>query len=78
MRRRCMITIFLNFGEAPRLRLTAQNRKSIMILLLECPIDEMLFINYEAPNGKKLHNRLWNGKTGFGTIKFYAIKREFS
>jgi hypothetical protein len=31
---------------------------------------EMLLINYEAPNGKKLHNRLWNG-TGYGRIKLY-------
>jgi hypothetical protein len=31
----------------------------------------MLLINYEAPNGKKLHNRLWNGGTGWGTIKLY-------
>ncbi|WP_092561004.1 tocopherol cyclase family protein [Anaeromicropila populeti] len=51
--------------------ITASNRNSVMKLSLECPIEEMLFINYEAPNGKKLHNRLWNGGTGYGTIKLY-------
>ena len=28
----------------------------------------MLF-NYEAPTGKKLHTRLWNGGSGYGEIK---------
>ncbi len=31
----------------------------------------MLLVNYEAPNGKKLHNRLWNGGTGYGKIRLY-------
>ncbi|WP_414732918.1 tocopherol cyclase family protein [Acetobacterium carbinolicum] len=51
--------------------ITASNKESIMELHLECPVEEMLFINYEAPSGKKLHNRLWNGGTGYGTIKLY-------
>ena len=34
----------------------------------------MLFINYEAPNGKKLHNHLWNGGTGRGEILLYHKK----
>ena len=33
------------------------------------PYTEMLFINYEAPNGSKQHNRLWNGGTGKRRIK---------
>ncbi|MNN77238.1 hypothetical protein D3C81_1936830 [compost metagenome] len=45
-----------------------------MELTLECPKSEMLLINYEAPNGKKLHNRLWNGGTGYGEIKLYEKK----
>ena len=52
-------------------KIKAQNRESSMDLMLECPRGEMLLINYEAPNGKKLHNRLWNGGTGYGTIKLY-------
>ena len=31
----------------------------------------MLLINYEAPTGLKLHNRLWNGGNGYGEIYIY-------
>ena len=34
----------------------------------------MLNINYEAPNGTKKHNRLWNGGNGTGIIKLYERK----
>lgn len=50
-------------------KLKAENRKTVLNLTLECPVDEMLFINYEAPNGSKKHNRLWNGGTGVGKIE---------
>ncbi len=53
----------------------AANRQSVMELTLECRKDEMLLINYEAPNGKKLHNKLWNGGTGQGEIKLLKKKR---
>ncbi|NTV90775.1 MAG: hypothetical protein HGA22_10535 [Clostridiales bacterium] len=36
-----------------------------------CPKSEMLLVNYEAPDGQKRHNRLWNGGTGTGTVKLY-------
>ena len=36
-----------------------------------CDKKDMLFVNYEAPNGKKLHNKLFNGGTGEGIIKLY-------
>ena len=26
-------------------------------------------VNYEAPDGSKHHNRLWNGGNGWGTIR---------
>lgn len=55
-------------------KLKAENKESMMELILECPKDEMLLINYEAPNGKKLHNKLWNGGTGYGNIKLYHKK----
>ena len=32
---------------------------------------DMLLVNYEAPNGLKLHNRLWNGGNGKGTVLLY-------
>lgn len=39
---------------------------------IRCPKSEMLPVNYEAPDGTKRHNRLWNGGTGKGRIKLYA------
>ncbi len=42
-----------------------------MVTDLTCEKKDMLFINYEAPNGKKLHNRLWNGGNGRGTVELY-------
>ena len=42
-----------------------------MVTDLTCEKKDMLLINYEAPNGKKLHNRLWNGGNGVGTVKLY-------
>lgn len=42
-----------------------------MVTDVTCRKEDMLLINYEAPNGKKLHNRLWNGGNGKGTIKLY-------
>lgn len=52
-------------------KIYARNRESVLKLTLKCPKEEMLFVNYEAPNGKKLHNRLWNGGTGYGEMKLY-------
>ena len=40
-------------------------------MVLYCKRDEMMLFNYEAPNGLKLHNRLWNGGTGYGEIKLF-------
>lgn len=52
-------------------RIKACNKDSRLELLGKCKKSEMLLINYEAPNGKKLHNRLWNGGTGYGQMKLY-------
>lgn len=67
-----------NFTEEKKVntwRVYARNRDSVMKLVLKCPKDEMILINYEAPNGKKLHNKLWNGGTGYGRIKLYQKKK---
>lgn len=42
-----------------------------MVTDITCEKKDMLLVNYEAPNGKKLHNRLWNGGNGQGTVKLY-------
>ena len=36
----------------------------------------MLLVNYEAPDGSKKHNRLWNGGNGYGVVKLYERKHE--
>lgn len=45
-----------------------------MVTDIRCKKKDMLLINYEAPNGKKLHNRLWNGGNGEGVVKLYKGK----
>ncbi len=47
---------------------TLRNKMEVEVT---CKKKDMLYVNYEAPNGKKLHNKLWNGGTGEGTIKLY-------
>lgn len=36
-----------------------------------CKKKDMLWVNYEAPDGSKRHNKLWNGGNGWGTVKLY-------
>jgi len=48
-----------------------ENKNSKIDVRVKCKKKDMLLINYEAPNGKKLHNRLWNGGNGVGNIKLY-------
>ncbi|MBQ0070327.1 MAG: hypothetical protein KBS81_00480, partial [Spirochaetales bacterium] len=43
-----------------------ENWKSRMITDIHCRKEDMLFVNYEAPDGKKRHNKLWNGGNGTG------------
>lgn len=73
--------IDFRFKEGEKLniwKVRASNRNSVMELILKCPKEEMLLINYEAPNGKKLHNKLWNGGTGYGKIRLYDKKDNFN
>lgn len=37
----------------------------------KCRKADMLFVNYESPDGYKRHNRLWNGGNAKGRIKLY-------
>ena len=43
-----------------------------MITDITCKKEEMVLVNYEAPDGSKRHNRLWNGGNGRGTVKLYC------
>ena len=51
-----------------------ENLHAVMETEVFCKKKEMLLINYEAPDGSKQHNRLWNGGTGWGTIKLFDKK----
>ena len=46
-----------------------------MIVDIRCKKEDMLLVNYEAPDGSKRHNRLWNGGNGYGEIKLYHKKK---
>ncbi len=46
-----------------------------MVTDIICDKKDMLLVNYEAPNGTKLHNRLWNGGNGRGTVKLYRGRK---
>ena len=48
-----------------------QNRTALIDVNVKCLKKDMLLINYEAPNGSKKHNRLWNGGNGRGIITLY-------
>jgi len=49
-------------------------RKKVVVEV-SCKKEDMLLINYESPDGKKLHNRLWNGGNGKGSIYLYKGKK---
>lgn len=53
-----------------------ETTKAIMVTDMHCDKNKMLLVNYEAPNGTKKHNRLWNGGHGEGNVKLYK-KRLF-
>ncbi len=45
-----------------------------MVTDVTCEKKDMLLVNYEAPDGRKRHNRLWNGGNGKGIVKLYVKK----
>ena len=53
-----------------------ENVDAVMETEISCKKEDMLLVNYESPDGKKRHNKLWNGGTGYGTVKLYEKKKE--
>ena len=54
-----------------------ENIYAVMETEIRCRKEDMLFVNYEAPDGSKRHRRLWNGGDGWGTVKLWdKIKGE--
>lgn len=48
-----------------------ENRYAAMETEVSCKKADMLLVNYEAPDGSKKHNHLWNGGNGVGMVKLY-------
>ena len=48
-----------------------ENLHAVMDTQVSCKKKDMLLINYEAPDGSKRHNRLWNGGNGIGRVRLY-------
>ncbi len=48
-----------------------ENHHAAMETEVHCLKKDMLLVNYEAPDGSKKHDRLWNGGNGWGLIKLY-------
>lgn len=51
-----------------------ENRQAAMIVDVRCEKKDMLCIHYEAPDGSRRHNRLWNGGNGVGRIQLFQKK----
>lgn len=45
-----------------------------IVVDISCLKEDMLLINYEAPNGMKRHNHLWNGGNGKERLP-YTIRK---
>lgn len=52
-----------------------ENIKAVMETQVSCFKKDMVLVNYEAPDGTKRHNRLWNGGNGTGSVKLYEKKK---
>ena len=48
---------------------------AVMETEITCRKEDMILINYEAPDGSKRHNRLWNGGNGTGVIRLYEKQK---
>ena len=54
-----------------RWQVRQENLHAVMETEVFCRKEDMLLVNYEAPDGSKKHNRLWNGGNGWGTVRLY-------
>ncbi|MBR5743373.1 MAG: hypothetical protein IKX85_06170, partial [Clostridia bacterium] len=57
--------------EDVRWRVRQENRHAVMETEIFCRKKDMLLVNYESPDGEKRHNRLWNGGSGYGTVRLW-------
>ena len=52
-----------------------ENREAVMETEVKCRKADMIWVNYEDPDGHKRFKRLWNGGNGSGTVKLYKKER---
>lgn len=52
-------------------RVKQETVKAVMFVEIRCKKKDMLFLNYENPDGIICHKKLWNGGTGTGRIRLY-------
>ena len=52
-----------------------ETTRAVMETEITCRKEDMLLVNYEAPDGTKRHNCLWNGGNGTGTVRLYKKQR---
>ncbi len=57
-------------------RVRQENVHAVMETEIFCRKAEMLLVNYEAPDGSKKHNRLWNGGGGWGTVRLWDKEKD--
>ena len=53
-----------------------KNHSARMVTEMHCKKADMLFVNYEDPDGNKRFQKLWNGGNGWGNIKLYSLKNK--
>jgi tocopherol cyclase len=59
-------------GDFVTWNIQAWTRKARIEIQFACPKDEMLFMNYENPNGERNHRQLWNGGNARGTVRIFS------
>ena len=62
---------FRDLGEEVVWYVLQENTHAAMETEIRCRKKDMLLVNYEAPDGSKKHNHLWNGGNGYGVIRLY-------
>lgn len=48
---------------------------AVMETEIHCKKKDMLWVNYEAPDGSKRHNKLWNGGNATGTVRLFEKRQ---
>ncbi len=61
-------------GEVVSWEIEAWTTRARIEIAFTCPKSEMLFMNYENPDGERNHRELWNGGNARGIVRLYERK----